>query len=162
MIQLNIFIILSCISMVQLDRRYQHDDHYHPSISRDSPTNFLKNEEILRDRNHIKEDLKNEYDFDVADDISDFEMEFYYFQLHDLDKDGKLDGLELLMALSHVTEERISENERYNEADRLEKQRKQNEIYELDAAIIDLLFSEDDLNNDGYLTYHEFALSHRK
>ncbi|XP_023233120.1 multiple coagulation factor deficiency protein 2 homolog isoform X2 [Centruroides sculpturatus] len=133
MIQLNIFIILSCISMVQLDRRYQHDDHYHPSISRDSPTNFLKNEEILRDR-----------------------------KLHDLDKDGKLDGLELLMALSHVTEERISENERYNEADRLEKQRKQNEIYELDAAIIDLLFSEDDLNNDGYLTYHEFALSHRK
>lgn len=36
------------------------------------------------------------------DDIKDEELAFYYFQMHDHDKNGKLDGLEILSAMNHI------------------------------------------------------------
>lgn len=35
--------------------------------------------------------------------LTDEELEFYYFQLHDTDKNEKLDGLEILQAIIHTT-----------------------------------------------------------
>lgn len=37
--------------------------------------------------------------------MTDAEIELYYFLLHDTDKNSKLDGLELLHAIFHSTEE---------------------------------------------------------
>lgn len=34
--------------------------------------------------------------------LTDEELEFYYFQVHDNDKNSKLDGLELLQAIAHT------------------------------------------------------------
>lgn len=38
---------------------------------------------------------------DVAN-MTDEELEFYYFQMHDTDKNSKLDGLEILQAIFHI------------------------------------------------------------
>jgi hypothetical protein len=34
--------------------------------------------------------------------MTDEELEFYYFQVHDTDKNSKLDGLEILHAIFHT------------------------------------------------------------
>lgn len=34
--------------------------------------------------------------------MTDEQLEFYYFQFHDVDKNNKLDGLEILQALFHI------------------------------------------------------------
>ena len=39
------------------------------------------------------------------DALSDDELAFYYFQTHDFDKNGKLDGLEILTAMNHIFDE---------------------------------------------------------
>lgn len=38
-------------------------------------------------------------------EMSDEELEFYYFQNHDTDKNNMLDGLEMLQAISHISDE---------------------------------------------------------
>lgn len=37
--------------------------------------------------------------------LSDDEVAFFYFQTHDFDKNGKLDGLEILTAMNHIFDE---------------------------------------------------------
>lgn len=36
--------------------------------------------------------------------MTEDELEFYYFQVHDIDKNSKLDGLEILQAIIHINE----------------------------------------------------------
>lgn len=43
---------------------------------------------------HVEPDLSN---------LSDEELEFYYFQVHDTDRNSKLDGLEILQAILHTS-----------------------------------------------------------
>lgn len=37
-----------------------------------------------------------------ADEVSEEDIKFYYFHTHDTDKNGKLDGLEILYAMNHI------------------------------------------------------------
>lgn len=85
--------------------------------------------------------------------MSDEELEFYYFQVHDTDKNAKLDGLEILQAILHANHNRDSEEE--------DPQQR-----ELDHAhyteLIDRVLEEDDTDNDGYLSYAEYRIGKRK
>lgn len=50
--------------------------------------------------------------------MTDEELEFYYFQVHDTDKNSKLDGLEILNAILHTHhEEQQEENQTQNNDD---------------------------------------------
>ncbi|RWS08361.1 Multiple coagulation factor deficiency protein 2-like protein [Dinothrombium tinctorium] len=60
---------------------------------------------------------------------------------HDFDKNGKLDGLEMLVAMHH-----------HNEKQNVNKQ----DSFQHDITLIDNVLHEDDVNNDGYLDYIEF------
>jgi hypothetical protein len=44
--------------------------------------------------------LDGEVKADAAD-MTDEELEFHYFKLHDYDNNNKLDGLEIALALKH-------------------------------------------------------------
>lgn len=52
---------------------------------------------------HIREDLEeaNHNHIDL-ESMTDEELEFHYFQLHDFDNNTKLDGLEILQAIQHT------------------------------------------------------------
>lgn len=42
--------------------------------------------------------------------MTDEEVEFYYFQVHDTDKNSRLDGLEILQAMFHTGQHAYDEN----------------------------------------------------
>lgn len=49
--------------------------------------------------------------------MSDEELEFYYFQFHDTDKNSKLDGLEILQAILHTDHQGHSSDEENENSD---------------------------------------------
>ncbi|XP_021366738.1 multiple coagulation factor deficiency protein 2 homolog, partial [Mizuhopecten yessoensis] len=66
---------------------------------------------VTQDEAHLKEHLKDQINTDRQ--MTPQEMEFHYFRLHDTNNDTKLDGLEILSALTHmVPAVKIKDNEK--------------------------------------------------
>jgi len=84
-----------------------------------------------------------------------------YFKKHDMDGNQKLDGLELLKALTRMNEE----HDHHEKDDGEEEVKKGDEIPPFSikevVPIIDSLLEQDDLDKDGYITWPEF-LSRQK
>ncbi|KJH43876.1 hypothetical protein DICVIV_10108 [Dictyocaulus viviparus] len=53
----------------------------------------------IHDERHIKEHLKNKIN---VSKMTEEQQRFHYFMMSDLDKDGRIDGTEIIQALSHV------------------------------------------------------------
>lgn len=58
--------------------------------------------EAVRDEGHIKEHLEGKVD--PTAHMTPEQLQFHYFNMHDLDKNGKLDGVELIKAITHFHE----------------------------------------------------------
>ena len=97
---------------------------------------------------HIKEHLKEEIDL-TEDQMSDEDFMFHYFRLHDYDGNRKLDGLEIMHAISHYQNESgITDKESTSE--------------EANAKTVDEILSMDDLDSDGYIDYPEYVAANKK
>ncbi|XP_064621579.1 multiple coagulation factor deficiency protein 2 homolog [Lineus longissimus] len=115
--------------------------------------NRLKDANTVHDRDHLKEHLDKSANVDF-DKMSEREVSFHYFKVHDLDMNNKLDGLELLQAFLHGYEENVED--KGTEEDR----RKARETREdMAIATLDLTLAEFDANDDGYIDYVEFGNS---
>lgn len=111
--------------------------------------NPLHDTKHIRDKDHIREHLKEE--IDVKDEnLNDEDLQFHYFKLHDSDNNNKLDGIELMNALTHYHDDENSKSEE-------QKTYSDDEI----ATMIDQILEEDDKNKDGYIDYAEFAASQK-
>ncbi|KAI1725777.1 multiple coagulation factor deficiency protein 2 like protein [Ditylenchus destructor] len=55
--------------------------------------------EQAKDEEHIKEHLEGKVD--PTSNMSPEQLQFHYFNMHDLDKNGRLDGVELIKAITH-------------------------------------------------------------
>lgn len=96
---------------------------------------------------HIKEHLKDEIDLKDAQ-MSDEDLQFHYFKLHDYDHNNKLDGIELMNAMTHYhDEDGDGKNPHYTDDEM--------------GQMIDQILEEDDLNKDGYIDYPEFVASQK-
>lgn len=106
------------------------------------------------DAEHIKEHLKDVVD-KPKEEMTEEELEFHYFKLHDYDGNNKLDGTEITKAITHFHEEDTSEQE---------KKAFEQKVFsdEEIANIVDMVLKEDDLNGDGYIEYVEFVTAQRK
>ncbi|XP_076683231.1 lymphotoxin beta receptor inhibitor isoform X3 [Andrena cerasifolii] len=110
------------------------------------PQQILNAANIVHEKAHIAEHM------DVPIDISkmtDQELQFHYFKMHDADNNNKLDGCELIKSLIHWHEQGNKEVGGPNAAEKLFKDE------EL-VTLIDPILSMDDTNNDGYIDYPEF------
>lgn len=96
---------------------------------------------------HIKEHLKEEIEF-KEEEMSDEDLQFHYFRLHDYDGNRKLDGLEIMHAISHYQ----------NESGVTDKEETSDEA---NSRTVDQILDEDDLNSDGYIDYPEYIASHK-
>jgi len=84
--------------------------------------------------------------------MTDQELQFHYFKMHDADNNNKLDGSELIKSLIHWHEEDahghkvtgVESKPAYTDDD-LE-------------ALIDSLLKDMDTNHDGYVTYSEYRM----
>ena len=94
---------------------------------------------------HIKEHLKEVTDV-KEDAMSDEDLQFHYFKLHDYDNNNKLDGIELGNAMTHFHDEEGTNQETTSSYSD-----------EQLANMIDQILEEDDLNKDGYIDYTEFV-----
>lgn len=100
--------------------------------------NTVNNEEHLKEHldGHVKQDEK----------LSEEEMQFRYFKVHDYDSNNMLDGIELIKALTH-----------HHRSEGEEKRIPDDEL----LTTIDEILGDNDRNHDGYIDYAEFIVSQR-
>ncbi|XP_011643434.1 multiple coagulation factor deficiency protein 2 homolog [Pogonomyrmex barbatus] len=147
-----IFLISFCLGLATGFRGPHHPrssvSHHHYTPQKE--VKLTQDAELLHDATHLKEDMGyigNQLDFSK---MSEQEIEFHYFQIHDIDNNTKLDGLEIFHALEHTLHESDEEDTM------------QDTEQDLIIELIDKVLEEDDLNNDGYLEYVEFVLGRQR
>lgn len=97
----------------------------------------------VHDREHVMEHYEGV--INPEEKLSDEELTFHYFKVHDYDQNDKLDGIELISALTHYHKNEGPDTPRMSD-DEL-------------AGMIDTILKEDDSNNDGFIDYPEFIMS---
>lgn len=101
---------------------------------------------ITPPHSHIRSHLQDTVDVDAID-LSPQRMQFHYFHSHDMDRNKKLDGLELMQSILHVDEGWDTEGGHHDGVMSEEK------IIE----IVDVILEDDDIDQDGYVDYVEFS-----
>ncbi|XP_013791616.1 multiple coagulation factor deficiency protein 2 homolog [Limulus polyphemus] len=96
--------------------------------------------EIVRDLDHIKEDMNNIMELQETGAISPNDFLFYFFRMHDFDDNKMLDGIELIAAVRHS----------FDHSNQPEAGMPLDEL----VQIVDSFFKYDDDKN-GFLTYPE-------
>lgn len=86
--------------------------------------------------------------------MSEQELQFHYFKMHDADNNNKLDGCELIKSLIHWHEQGSKEKAGQIE----DKIFKDEEL----ITLIDPILNVDDSNRDGYIDYPEFVRAQQK
>lgn len=151
---------------------------------------LLKDNEIFHDREHLKEELPEYLNLEKVQEMSEKELDFHYFRMHDFDNNFLLDGLELLAALGHIVdedEEEEGEGEKGDEGGRGGEEKKKSQEEELKGLseeekrvvrnyrykkweeewkfyidLVDGVLENNDLNKDGYLSWSEFLKGRRR
>ncbi|XP_045541297.1 multiple coagulation factor deficiency protein 2 homolog isoform X3 [Papilio machaon] len=119
---------------VQVSPQQGHAHHGDPQLL--NPAN------IAQERDHIKEHMDVPID---TSKMSEQELQFHYFKMHDADNNDKLDGCELIKSLIHWHDDhgKMVESEvKYEDKD-LEE-------------IVNGALKQADHNNDGYIDYFEY------
>ncbi|XP_067942229.1 cell growth regulator with EF hand domain protein 1-like [Watersipora subatra] len=105
-------------------------------------------------RDHVLEELQHQINTKQKDQMTDQELQFHYFKLHDFDNNNLLDGLEIVKALTHAHDEATKQAHEDETADAPHIPPRQTE--EELSRIIDDVLKDDDLNYDGYVSFYEF------
>eukprot|EP00090_Calanus_glacialis_P004298 TRINITY_DN13181_c0_g1_i2.p1 TRINITY_DN13181_c0_g1~~TRINITY_DN13181_c0_g1_i2.p1 ORF type:complete len:160 (-),score=50.74 TRINITY_DN13181_c0_g1_i2:68-547(-) len=107
------------------------------------------------EREHIKAHIKEDYiDTSTLDDNN---LLMQYFKKHDSDNNMKLDGLELLKAISNMEEDDHHHDDKDNDtSDNSEDEDKKKLNLDEMVPIVDSILEEDDKDKDGYINWPEF------
>ncbi|KAI8507531.1 hypothetical protein Bbelb_149110 [Branchiostoma belcheri] len=129
--------------------------------------NRFRDPTMVQDKGHLKEHVQ-ELTQEQINQMSAEELEFHFFKSHDTDRNLKLDGLEIMAAIEHqhshrqpAAEPPAPEHET-PEQTRARKYREHQERLNYFTGIVDKILEEDDTDNDGMMSYIEFALSRRR
>ncbi|KAI4501657.1 hypothetical protein M0802_002992 [Mischocyttarus mexicanus] len=110
------------------------------------PQQILNTANIAQEKAHIAEHMEVPID---TSKMTEQELQFHYFKMHDSDNNNKLDGCELIKSLIHWHEQSNKEPGTPNGGEKLFKD---SELINL----IDPILAVDDMNRDGYIDYPEF------
>ncbi|XP_076171683.1 lymphotoxin beta receptor inhibitor isoform X2 [Ptiloglossa arizonensis] len=122
----------------------QRQGHEHPQ-------QLLNPANIVQEKAHIAEHMEVPLD---TSKMTDQELQFHYFKMHDADNNNQLDGCELIKSLIHWHEH--GEN-KMGDPNPKEKLFNDEEL----VVLIDPILSTDDTDNDGYINYAEFIQAQR-
>ncbi|RWS25051.1 multiple coagulation factor deficiency protein 2-like isoform X2 [Leptotrombidium deliense] len=101
-------------------------------------------------KEHALHDIHDHYGSALFSVLTANELQFQLFDSHDYDKNGKLDGLELLAAMHHS-------DHNNSKAHHSSHHQPVVKTLQSDVAMIDSVMQLDDVDNDGYLDYAEFV-----
>lgn len=134
--------------------------HHHYAPQKD--VKLTQDSELLHDATHLKEDMGPMSDKLDFSKMTEQEIEFHYFKVHDVDNNTKLDGLEILHAIQHTFHKnRLADAERDSFTDDTKYVNEEDDLSWI-VEFIDRVLKEDDLDNDGYLGYMEYVLGRRR
>jgi len=109
--------------------------------------------DVKAEAEHMKEHEKH---IDTSN-MSEQELQFHYFKMHDSDGNNKLDGLELVKSLIHWHDE-ANHDPKSGQAPPEAKIFKDEEL----KNMIDPILESDDKNKDGFIDYPEFIAAQQK
>ncbi|XP_076180322.1 multiple coagulation factor deficiency protein 2 homolog [Ptiloglossa arizonensis] len=134
--------------------------HHHYSPQKN--VKITQDANLLQDATHLKEDMGSMADQLDFSNMTEQEIEFHYFTVHDIDKNAKLDGLEILHAIQHTFhEKRLADAERQSLSEEARHTKYKDNLQWI-IDLIDKVLKEDDLDNDGYLGYVEYVLGRQR
>ncbi|XP_055335606.1 multiple coagulation factor deficiency protein 2 homolog isoform X3 [Paramacrobiotus metropolitanus] len=110
--------------------------------------NPMHDKAFVQDKAHIQEHLEGITN-KRPEDMNELELQFHYFKLHDTDSNNKLDGLELIHAITHY---HGGEGD-LPVIDGVARMYTESEL----STTVDAILLADDTNNDGFIDYSEFA-----
>nr|CAD7418256.1 unnamed protein product [Timema poppensis] len=136
--------------------------HYRPhKTDGEEAPKLTQDTDLLRDTDHIREDMGEWVTKEDTQKMTPEELEFHYFKLHDFDNNTKLDGLEILQAIHHTVHSESEEGAGDGEEKSADHQQRQDD-FQYFVDLIDQVLAEDDLDNDGYLSYVEYVVGRKK
>jgi len=124
----------------------QHDGGHHHDHSNPQP---VLSGNVQQERAHIAEHLEVPID---TSKMTEQELQFHYFKMHDADNNNKLDGSELIKSLIHWHDDK--KDDKHGEA----VPKPHGKVYtdeELEK-VVDHLHETMDKDKDGYITYSEY------
>ncbi|KRT81665.1 HLH domain-containing protein [Oryctes borbonicus] len=107
---------------------------------------ILDTQHIMQEKDHIAEHMDVPLD---TSKMSEQELQFHYFKMHDADNNNKLDGCELIKSLIHWHEQGSKDPAQTQIEDKIFRD---DEL----VTLIDPILNMDDNNRDGYIDYPEF------
>ncbi|KAM8706215.1 hypothetical protein ACLKA7_010485 [Drosophila subpalustris] len=119
------------------------------------PQQVLNTGNIQQERAHIQEHMQVPID---TSKMSEAELQFHYFKMHDSDNNNKLDGCELIKSLIHWHEQGSKEQPNGEKPHVEEKVFSDEEL----VALIDPILQMDDTSRDGFIDYPEFIKAQQK
>uniref|UniRef100_A0A023EN10 EF-hand domain-containing protein n=1 Tax=Aedes albopictus TaxID=7160 RepID=A0A023EN10_AEDAL len=139
---------------VQQQQHHQQPPQHGAPQHHGQPQQVLNANNIQQEKAHIAEHMDVPID---TSKMSEQELQFHYFKMHDSDNNNKLDGCELIKSLIHWHEE--SKNQ-----EQTGQPGHQDKIFSNDelSALIDPILSSDDHNRDGFIDYPEFVRAQHK
>ncbi|XP_039288525.1 G-box-binding factor isoform X2 [Nilaparvata lugens] len=136
----------------QQQQQQQQQHHAHGNVKHEDMLNAAN---IHQEKDHLKEHLHAQVD---TSKMTEQELQFHYFKMHDSDNNNKLDGCELIKSLIHWHEQGHKDPATGQTVQPQEKLFKDEELIQL----IDPILSMDDSNSDGYIDYPEFVRAQQK
>ncbi|XP_033735753.1 multiple coagulation factor deficiency protein 2 homolog [Pecten maximus] len=160
-----LLLVLTVLVGIDLCKGHPSNDHASPNTPTEQSEQVgFHDDKVVHDEAHLKEHLQEE--IDTSKPMTPQEMEFHYFRLHDADNNTKLDGLEIMSALSHMSNMYdLTAAEKAGKSDQevAELQRKRSdEATKHYADIVDKVLREDDFDQDGYISYPEYVSARRR
>jgi len=115
------------------------------------PQKILDASNIALEREHIQEHMAVPID---TSQMSEQELQFHYFKMHDADNNNKLDGCELVKSLIHW-------HDQSNHDPKSGVPIPEAKVFTDDELVnmIDPILQNDDKNGDGFIDYAEFSLA---
>ncbi|XP_049300747.1 uncharacterized protein LOC125774654 isoform X4 [Anopheles funestus] len=121
-------------------QQQQHGDHGQQQV--------LHTGNLQQEKQHIAEHMEVPID---TSKMSEQELQFHYFKMHDSDNNNKLDGCELIKSLIHWHEKDNGDGEHHHEPIAYTDEQL--------SGIVDAVMKNMDRNNDGVVDWPEYVLS---
>ncbi|CAD6992578.1 unnamed protein product [Ceratitis capitata] len=132
----------------------QQQQAHSPHQAHHGQQQVLNAANIQEERAHIQEHMQVPID---TSKMSEAELQFHYFKMHDSDNNNKLDGCELIKSLIHWHVQ--GPNHKKEEDHHEPEEEKKSYSDETLTDIIDHVLKTMDFNNDGYVDYAEYRKS---
>jgi Ca2+-binding EF-hand superfamily protein len=139
----------------QQQQPHSHQQNVPHSAGGHHQQQVLNAANIQHEKEHIAEHLEVPID---TSKMTDQELQFHYFKMHDADHNNKLDGCELIKSLIHWHAQGKHGDHQTNAPNVEEKIFSDEEL----TALIDPILQSDDISKDGYIDYPEFIRAQQK